>query len=323
MLSRQSEVLIKQQLGQQVRHASKKSATKVVANQTTSMRSNLRRFLGPRNFKGFHLKNPFFFPPTNNNTNYISQYPVRASHRDSKGIDWQKVFTDSTQGQGNFRGVNPQIPFATNPHTKTAKVVPPRMKADIADDVLDNNMSTQEASFKYGLSVPRIEAIVELEQIKHKWATENKITPALKRLSSTISGMVPQVRYRYEEDGKVRATDELSEIPMPDETRTQRFISIAESEPFGPVDAANVLGIEPATKLLENLTSVDHVHHTKTTKSVWKDAFFGPQLEGEKALFRFSHAKVGTVGHRYGAARDDQKHNRKVKYNSIGEKVYA
>ena len=177
MLSRQSEVLIKHQIGQQVRHASKKSSTKVVANQTTSMRSNLRRFLGPRNFKGFHLKNPFFFPPKGNNTNYISQYPVRPTHRDSKGIDWQKVFSESTAGgsSNSFnsrRGVSPMIPFATNPHTKTAKVVPPRMKADIANDVVDSNMSAQEASFKYGLSVPRIEAIVELEKIRQKWTNE-------------------------------------------------------------------------------------------------------------------------------------------------------
>lgn len=184
MLSRQSEVLIKQQLGQQVRHASKKSATKVVANQTTSMRSNLRRFLGPRNFKGFHLKNPFFFPPKGNTTNYISQYPVRASHRDSKGIDWPKVFAESAGGN-NFRGVNPMIPFATNPHTKTAKVVPAHMKADITTDVLDNNMSAQEASFKYGLSVPRIEAIVELEQIRLKWSDE------VSSLYSFIYGFTP------------------------------------------------------------------------------------------------------------------------------------
>lgn len=137
--------------------------------------------------------------------------------------------------------------------------------------------------------------------------------------------MVPQVHYRYQEDSKVRPTDELSEIPMPDETRTQRFISIAESEPFGPVDAANVLGIEPASKLLEKITSVDIIHHTdaKGSKSVRQDAFIAPQLEGEKAVFRFSSAKVGKVGFRYGAARDDQKHNRKVKYNSIGQMTYA
>lgn len=136
--------------------------------------------------------------------------------------------------------------------------------------------------------------------------------------------MVPQVSYRYQEDGKVRPTDELSEIPMPNETRTQRFISIAESEPFGPVDAANVLGIEPATKLLENITSVDHVHHNATkSKTVRTDAFIAPQLQGEKAIFRFTAAKVGQVGYRYGAARDDQKHNRKVNYNSVGQKTYA
>lgn len=136
--------------------------------------------------------------------------------------------------------------------------------------------------------------------------------------------MLPQVQYRYQEDGKVRPTDELSEILMPNETRTQRFISIAESEPFGPVDAAKVLGIDSATTLLDKITSVDHVHDKDNkTKVARTDAFIAPQLNGEKAVFRFSAAKVGQVGYRYGAARDDQKHNRKVKYNSIGEKTYA
>lgn len=136
--------------------------------------------------------------------------------------------------------------------------------------------------------------------------------------------MLPQVQYRYQEDGKVRPTDELSEILMPNETRTQRFISIAESEPFGPVDAAKVLGIDSATTLLDKITSVDHVHDKDNkTKVSRTDAFIAPQLNGEKAAFRFTAAKVGQVGYRYGAARDDQKHNRKVKYNSIGEKTYA
>lgn len=322
MLCRQTEVLIKQSVGQQVRHASKKSKTDM--NQTTSMRSNLRRFLGPRNFKGFHRSNPFFFPATNNTTNYMSQYRATGKHRDTKGINWKAVFEEGDEKRQFQKTSERETPFRHNPHTKTARTVPDIMKRDIFRDIVDNGLSSQEASFKFGLSVPRIEAIVELEQIKQKWASENKITPSLKRLSKTITDMVPRVNYRFQEDNKVRPTDELSEIPMPDETRTQRFISIAESEPFGPVDAANVLEIEPASTLLDKLTSVDH--HNQASKSFnddKKDAFYAPQLAGEKSVFRFSHAKVGTFGFRYGAARDDQKHNRKVKYNSIGQRVYA
>jgi len=223
------------------------------------------------------------------------------------------------------REVNHLTPFATNPHTKTALAVPGVIKARIYEDITVNNASPQETSFKYGISVPRVEAIIELEAIRRKWQSENLITPSLKRLSSTILGMVPQINFnRPTENGKPPVTDNLTEIPMPNETRTQRFISIAESEPFGPVDAANVLGIKPASKLLEQITSVDIIHHKDPAHEKKKsDAFIAAQLEGEKAVFKFTPAKVGKVGFRYGSARDDQKHNRKVKYNSIGQMKYA
>ncbi|KAF5098946.1 hypothetical protein D0Z03_001115 [Geotrichum reessii] len=286
------------------------------------MRSNLRRFLGPRNFKGFHLKNPFFFSPANKTTNYISQYSIRGDTRDSKGVNWQKVFENRSPAN---REVNHLTPFATNPHTKTALAVPGAIKARIYEDISVNKISPQETSFKYGISVPRVEAIIELETIRRKWQSENLITPSLKRLSSTILGMVPQINFnRNSQDGKPPVTDNLTEIPMPNETRTQRFISIAESEPFGPVDAADVLGIQPASKLLEQITSVDIIHHKDPAHEKKKaDAFIAPQLEGEKAVFKFTSAKVGKVGFRYGSARDDQKHNRKVKFNSVGQMKYA
>lgn len=168
MFSQKSSVLINQQVGQQVRHASKK-AGKGPRNQTTSMRSNLRRFLGPRNFKGFHLKNPFFFSPANKTTNYISQYAIRGDTRDSKGVNWQKVFENRSPAN---REVSHLTPFATNPHTKTALAVPGAIKARIYEDITVNKVSPQETSFKYGISVPRVEAIIELETIRRKWQSE-------------------------------------------------------------------------------------------------------------------------------------------------------
>lgn len=141
--------------------------------------------------------------------------------------------------------------------------------------------------------------------------------------------MLPQIRYQPDETGKLPATDDLTEIPMPPETRSQRFISIAESEPFGPVNAAHVLDIEPASKLLEKITSIDIIHHEDSapkTKELGSQetivGFTADVLKGEKAVFKFTNAKVGQVGFRYGAARDDQKHNRKIRYNSIGEAKY-
>lgn len=126
------------------------------------------------------------------------------------------------------------------------------------------------------------------------------------------------------EDGlPYRAVDNLTEIPMPKETRQQLFQSIAESEPFGPVDAANVLGIEPAKTTLEKLTDVESAESTtesRTSKS--QRSFFAPQLEGERHLFRFTDAKVGKVGYHYGSARDDQKSARSVRHKADGKRAY-
>lgn len=117
-----------------------------------------------------------------------------------------------------------------------------------------------------------------------------------------------------------RPVDDLTEIPIPKEVQTQRFQSIAESEPFGPVDAAEILGIEPAAVTLEKLTQ-EGDHHVKgsTKKAV---SFIAPQLEGERSLFRFTDAKVGNVGYRYGASRDDRKHARRVRFLPNGHMTY-
>lgn len=118
--------------------------------------------------------------------------------------------------------------------------------------------------------------------------------------------------------------DNLTEIPVPKETNQQRFLSIAESEPFGPVDAAKVLGIEPAAQTLENLTQ--HSVEDETADKLKSDqtvAFYGPQYEGEKAVFRFTSVKVGEVGYRYGASRDDRRHARRIRFDEVGRMHYA
>lgn len=142
--------------------------------------------------------------------------------------------------------------------------------------------------------------------------------PAVGKYAQTMEQMFPVMK-------SATGKDDLTEIPIPKETRHQRFLSVAESEPFGPVDAANVLNIEPASETLQNLNNHETPNskkndNTNNTKSI---QFVAPQLEGEKSAFQFTNAPVGKVGYRYGAARDDRKHARKVKWTSTGQKVWA
>lgn len=121
-----------------------------------------------------------------------------------------------------------------------------------------------------------------------------------------------------------RAVDNLTELPMSKETRTQMFQTIAESEPFGPVDAAEMLGIEPANVTLERLTNIEAEQETETAKKNLKtNSFYARLVDGERHLFRFSDAQVGKVGYHYGAARDDQKSGRKVRHLPNGKPAYS
>lgn len=117
-----------------------------------------------------------------------------------------------------------------------------------------------------------------------------------------------------------READNLTEIPTPHKTLHQRFLTISESEPFGPVDAAKIFGLEPAQQTLDNLTelkqeSQGHVHMNKVT--------VGVQKEGDKSQFRFTNATSGKVGYRYGASRRDRKKDRAVGYDKLGRMIYT
>lgn len=116
--------------------------------------------------------------------------------------------------------------------------------------------------------------------------------------------------------------DDLSEIPVQKETRQQLFTSIAESEPFGPVDAAKALHLEPAKQILEKLSTVGEGEQQSEETSQHPRSFYADRLEGERFLFRFTDASVGRVGFHYGAARDDTKPGRKVVYQPDGTRVY-
>lgn len=114
--------------------------------------------------------------------------------------------------------------------------------------------------------------------------------------------------------------DNLTEIPTPHKTLNQRFLTISESEPFGPVDAARVFDLEPALETLEKLTELtnEEIKETKKNKVI-----VGVQKQGDDSQFRFTLATSGQVGYRYGASRRDTKKNRAVGFDTAGKMIYT
>lgn len=114
--------------------------------------------------------------------------------------------------------------------------------------------------------------------------------------------------------------ENLTEIPMPVKTLHQRFLTISESEPFGPIDAAKVFGIEPAGITLKKLTQVDDTKE-EIDQSHTQEVIVGIQKQGDRGLFKFVNAQAGEVGYRYGTSLRDTKRDRAIGYDRAGKAV--
>lgn len=115
--------------------------------------------------------------------------------------------------------------------------------------------------------------------------------------------------------------DNLTEIPTPAKTLHQRFVTISESEPFGPVDAAKIFGLEPAQETLSALSEFENVSDSPKVRH--NEVVVGVQKDGDDTQFRFTKATSGNVGFRYGASRRDKKRDRAVGFDKLGRMVYT
>ncbi|CUM62654.1 uncharacterized protein PRCAT00000208001 [Priceomyces carsonii] len=114
--------------------------------------------------------------------------------------------------------------------------------------------------------------------------------------------------------------ENLTEIPTPLRTLHQRFLTISESEPFGPVDAAKLFNLEPAQETLNNLTELRDEDQSNKVK-VHKVSL-GTEKKGDRTNFKFTHSRSGNVGFRYGASRRDRKKDRAIGFDSEGRMIY-
>ncbi|SCU79114.1 LAMI_0A07382g1_1 [Lachancea mirantina] len=283
----------------------------------SNLKHAMRQFLGPRNFKGEYSLNKYFDVATNHEPKYITPDLERGVAVQLPGKSQSRH--DMARG-GAFRGASQSRKLQPFPHNKncfTNLALSDEIRYAIHDDITNNQLSAQQVAQKYGIKIPRVEAVAKLITIEQSWEKNNHITPALRKMSSVMFNMFPLFEPKFE-----KSRENLSEIPVPSKALNSRFLTIAESEPFGPLDAAKVLELEPAAETLQKLsTEGEHsAGHTETTRK--QRVVYGELLKGERSVFKFTHKPVGKVGYRYGAGNRDNKKDRKIGFNELGQMVY-
>lgn len=273
------------------------------------------QFLGPKNYKGEYYLNKYAYPKNNHTPNYIDPRSERGNALLEPLSEFDTV--DETENDSSKRRNNNAFrPFPLNSKLSTNFQVDNETKIQIVNDILLNKMPSQQVAIKYGLKIQRIEAILKLREIEEKWEQEDKINGDLKRMSQAMYKMFPIFNPRNN-------AENLTEIPIPKETLQSRFLTIAESEPFGPVDAAKEFNLEPAAVTLEKLSEGgEHSLHHEATQTKNDGSFIAPMHEGDKYAFKFTPVKVGKVGYRYGKVNRDNRKDRKVAYDAAGNKYY-
>ncbi|KAI5963787.1 uncharacterized protein KGF55_002667 [Candida pseudojiufengensis] len=291
-----------------------KSISRKLMDKNTLLKE-FRDFLGPRSITGDYHKNKYFYPPQNNKPNYIVN--------DGKPLVGENKLNLSNANRNN-RNINdssrdPSLhPFPHNLYTKTSYIITDEMKQNIVDDATKNELHPQEIAHKYGINLQRVEAIIKLNAIEKNFKPKDEIADDLKSYSQVMKRMFPIFKGGY-------TSDNLTEIPTPHKTLTDRFLTIEENEPFGPVDAAKILNLEPASKTLQKLTEFN-LEEAQKQQQIIEDqkieVIYGKKRKDEKKLFRFTMKNVGEFGHRYGASRRDTKLDRAVGFDASGKMIY-
>lgn len=121
---------------------------------------HMKAWLGPVNARGEYYRNKYYYPPQNHKPNYIvsdGQLVVDTSRE-----------APETRRFGNSKR-NPALhPFPQNEFCKTASMVSSNLKDKIAAEV-QGGAHSQEVAHKYGIKIPRVEAVVKLHAIEQQW----------------------------------------------------------------------------------------------------------------------------------------------------------
>ena len=144
----------------------------------SNLKSAMRQFLGPKNFKGEHVYNKYYSSPQNHHPNYITPDLERGQAlRDPvdgtvlKYVGDKAVIPATGRSPFDARGTRAFRPFPQNEHCRTNLILDEQTRLEIYEKIQIDKLSTQEVSRAYGLKVPRIEAVVKLVALEKKLET--------------------------------------------------------------------------------------------------------------------------------------------------------
>lgn len=129
----------------------------------TAAQRELQKFFGKKNFKGLYAKNPLAHTPGygkfDKKKAFITSYPVRGQHQiDRTSVDWPSVFSEKN-------ATHSRRPFPENEYTVPNKLVGNKLRDTIVAGH-ENGESVQQLSFRFGISVPRVDAIIRLDGVR-------------------------------------------------------------------------------------------------------------------------------------------------------------
>ncbi|EGW33299.1 uncharacterized protein SPAPADRAFT_60637 [Spathaspora passalidarum NRRL Y-27907] len=237
-LTTESSSLVREFSTSSIAHA-RKSFRKDVSHH-----KNMVKFFGPKNIVGEYHKNIYYYPNQSNRPNYIDPQtnPV---------VGQRGTFENTSR---SVRSRNPSIhPFPHNVNTKTNLMLSDFLKDEIVRDVRENGLHIQEVSHKYGINQLRVEAVLKLRAVEESFNETSGLDAQEKKDLQHFADVMKRMFPLYQGGNN---GDNLTEIPTPKKMLQQRFLTIAESQPFGPLDAAKVLDLEPAVDTLKELSKV-------------------------------------------------------------------
>lgn len=271
-------------------------------------------FFGPRNFKGEYRANRYAQVPRNHVPNYIDPQGERGN-----------ACGESERPRPTGRRA--LQPFPLNPFTVTNHVIDEALQQEIVQRTAAGE-PLQQLAVKYGIKIQRLEAVLRLAEIRSEMEAAGKIKPDMRQLGRTLTGMFPLITKQLAVEGRGSKRENLTEVPVNNATQFGRFVTIAESEPYGPADAAEDFGVEAAKDTLQALVSggeksfMEKVHMTGLGRKE-EPVRIGEVRAGEKKVWRFFDGVAGEVGLRYGRGPRDKRPGRAVGFKRDGTKVYV
>lgn len=156
----------------------------------TWFRRHLKAWLGPMNIRGEYYQNKYYYPPQEHKPNYIDQTGVTlVTGHQTKGGDDAKVGGARGRFANDFSGNAQFQPFPENPACKTNLMISNELKEKIQEELTVNGLHPQQVAHKYGIKIPRVEAISKLQEIQKQWQEQVCINSMTEKKKSVRAGL--------------------------------------------------------------------------------------------------------------------------------------